>query len=75
MDITKCNNHNCPLKDKCFRFTAPSGDRQSWFTEPPCKITDNSFYCDMFWGEEQKQVFYYLTDIVNERKNNTDTQQ
>ena len=30
-DITMCIPHNCPVKDKCYRFTAPVNEyRQSY---------------------------------------------
>lgn len=25
-DITKCTNHDCPNKEACWRFTAPSSE-------------------------------------------------
>ena len=24
MDYSKCIGHNCPIKDKCYRYTGPS---------------------------------------------------
>lgn len=30
-DISKCNGVNCPLRDECYRFTAPASEyRQSY---------------------------------------------
>lgn len=36
-DISMCRGRDdCPLCKTCYRRTAtPSGDRQSWFAEPP----------------------------------------
>lgn len=34
-DITKCYGTDCPLKDKCYRYTAPSDTYQWRFTEVP----------------------------------------
>lgn len=38
-DISMCRGRdNCPLCKTCYRRTAtPSGDRQSWFAEPPAE--------------------------------------
>lgn len=29
-DITKCNNFDCPLKQTCWRYLAPTSEYQSW---------------------------------------------
>jgi hypothetical protein len=35
-DITMCKGDRCPLRDKCFRFTAiPGKHMQAYFTEIP----------------------------------------
>lgn len=34
-DITMCDGRYCPLKKKCYRFTAPKGIYQSYFLETP----------------------------------------
>ena len=35
-DITMCKDIDCPIKDKCYRFTAtPSEFRQSYFIDSP----------------------------------------
>lgn len=35
VDMAKCFGGDCPLKGKCFRFTAPAGEfRQSYFKNP-----------------------------------------
>lgn len=50
-DITKCNNQDCPIKDKCYRYLAKANSRwQSWH---------NFTYddgCEHFWDiEPQKE--------------------
>jgi hypothetical protein len=46
-DITKCNPKNCPLKETCYRFTAPVDDMwQSYFVEVP-------------YDKEKKECKYY----------------
>ena len=63
-DITKCNGDGCPWKAGCYRFTAKnSDDRQSYFSEPPGKMVDEYFVCDMFWGNKCEDIFNQLKDI------------
>lgn len=34
-DITKCNDINCDIKNKCYRYTSIADEfYQSWFAEP-----------------------------------------
>lgn len=34
-DICKCNDTQCTLKDKCYRYTSIADEHyQSWFAEP-----------------------------------------
>jgi hypothetical protein len=47
-DISMCSGKDCPLKKKCYRYTAPQSDYQSWFNNPPIK--DNE--CDYFWDNK-----------------------
>lgn len=56
-DITKCQGTGCDVRDKCYRFTAPAGEWQSWFmpTERPCP---------MFWGDKQEAIMDKLKEIV-----------
>ena len=53
MDICKCNGNNCPVKEECFRFTAPASEfRQSYFLSSPIKTTeDGGLDCEHYWGE------------------------
>ena len=46
-DITMCMGTGCPLKDKCYRYTAERNDLwQSYFMEPPYKHGE---LCGEFW--------------------------
>jgi hypothetical protein len=74
-DITACSgisktNAPCPIKDKCYRYTAPKSDYQSWFVEVPGKITEVDgkyvFNCDMFWGESNESIMNQLRNICGE---------
>jgi hypothetical protein len=62
-DITKCNGQGCPVKEKCYRYTAKESMYQSYFSEPPIK--DNK--CDMYWGENSEYIFNQLKEIINKQ--------
>ena len=66
-DITKCSGVGCRVKDKCYRFTAKSSYRQSFFTKPPLKVENDILKCDMFWGENSEKIYNSLKDIMNDR--------
>lgn len=52
-DITKCSGVGCPVKDKCYRFTATTSKfLQSYFVEVPYK--DGK--CDMYWGDNAESI-------------------
>lgn len=43
-----CRSNTCPLKDKCYRFTAtPSPFRQSYADFKFDEVTNN---CDYYWN-------------------------
>ena len=44
-DITKCKGFGCPVRGDCYRYTAPTSDRQSWFEVVP--LGDDEKGCDM----------------------------
>jgi len=48
-DIAKCNGHNCPLKEKCYRYTAPAAEL--WQTYGDFKYDDG---CDYFWDNSER---------------------
>jgi hypothetical protein len=50
-----CNGKDCPIKEKCYRFTAPKGIRQSYFLETPGKMEDGKFVCDKSLFEYKAQ--------------------
>jgi len=54
-DISMCNGKDCPIKEKCYRFTAPKGIRQSYFLETPGKMEDGKFVCDKSLFEYKAQ--------------------
>lgn len=51
-DITMCANKNCPLKDKCYRFTAtPDPLWQSYADFKPVNGK-----CEDFWDNTNKKA-------------------
>lgn len=67
-DITKCSGEDCPIKEMCYRFTAKADKHyQSYFVEAPGKLENNTFSCEMFWGESQEGIYKNLKDIVEGR--------
>ena len=50
-DITMCSGQDCPMKERCYRFTAPKNSwRQSYFFNPPIKEDKT---CDHFWDNQE----------------------
>jgi hypothetical protein len=71
-DITKCYGDDCPIKNKCYRYTAFANyDQQSYFTEIPGKTENGKFTCEMYWGVNNEAIWNQLKDITN-GKDNTD---
>lgn len=69
-DIAKCAGTDCPVKEKCFRFTAkPSEFRQSYFSNAPGKLEGNKFTCTYYWGKNAQSIWNQLNDIVNGKEN------
>lgn len=70
MDISKCRGERdgmiCPLRQTCYRFTAPSGDYQSYI-EPPFVVDGDIIRCLLYWGDEQQSMYNYLKDVVSGR--------
>ena len=61
-DITMCKGTNCPLKEKCYRFTAKADEYQSYFNEIPLK--DGK--CDMYWEKKSEKIHADLKKDNNE---------
>lgn len=60
-DITKCSGLECPAKEYCYRYTAPSNELwQSVFENPPIKGFGKStsgkiiVYCDCYSPNQKK---------------------
>ena len=50
-DITKCEGKDCPLKEKCYRFTAKDSEYgQFYFTETP--YSKETKTCGYLWTRQ-----------------------
>ena len=65
-DIHKCRGDGCPLKERCYRYTAKAGSYQYYFTEVPFREDK----CDMYWGENAEYIFKKLKEITNNGTDN-----
>lgn len=66
MDITKCKGETCPLKDRCYRYTAKACEYyQSYFIKEPYKIKNNKFKCDYLWTDDNQSVLAELNSILS----------
>lgn len=53
-DITMCMGSECPLKEKCYRFTAtPLPDYQSWFVS--VNYNPETSKCSFFMTNERNK--------------------
>ena len=70
-DIAKCPGTECPIKEKCYRFTAESDEiGQSYFVEVPGKMENDKFTCDMYWGAGAQSIWHQLKDITSGKDHN-----
>ena len=65
-DITKCKGNGCPIKEKCYRYKAKAGERQSWFTFVP--FNKDTGKCEMFWGSDSNATYSQLKDILKPKR-------
>lgn len=66
VDIAKCSGVNCPIRDRCNRFSQYSSNHD--IINHPYKIENGVFSCDLFWGESQTQMLNQLEEIVGIQK-------
>ena len=50
-DFTKCADEACPMKEKCYRYTAKASERQSYFATPMWDKEKED--CDYYWHTPQ----------------------
>lgn len=47
-----CKAGECPLKARCFRFTAKASETyQSYLMTPPFRTENGKVVCDLFWKD------------------------
>lgn len=77
-DMTMCRGGDCPLKSKCYRYTASPDEYQSYFAEIPGDYGEEIktfpdpkhntrrivWQCNMYWGEKQEEIMDQLNKIV-----------
>jgi len=52
-DISKCPGTDCPMRDSCYRYIAPSNNFwQSYFTTAPIEVSENK--CEYYWPIEKE---------------------
>lgn len=66
-DISKCSGQNCPLKEKCYRYTAPGDSENQSYILPPFIIDKGLFKCSMYWGSSVDLLYKQLTEIVRSK--------
>lgn len=63
-----CRGTNCPVRERCYRFTAPPNEYwQSFFTEVPIRIEDGKLKCDHYWGDNE-YPFAQLNQFANKEQ-------
>jgi hypothetical protein len=55
-DVTKCSGvlpdkTICPMRETCWRHTAPASELQSWFAESPGINIDGEVHCQHYWPQ------------------------
>jgi len=64
-DIGKCSGQGCPLKEKCYRYTAtPTHEYVQSRIMPPFIIDKGLFKCSMYYGSSVDLLYKQLTGIV-----------
>jgi len=64
-DISKCRGLDCPLKERCYRYTAPMDEYRQAMIEEPFTVKDGVFTCKMYWGDQSEFILNQLKDITN----------
>jgi hypothetical protein len=58
-DISKCSGDKCPLKETCYRYTAPASPHWQSYIQPPFKqyktegkvVTE----CEQYWNNKDRK--------------------
>lgn len=66
-DITKCLNDGCPVRNKCYRFTAPSNEYAQAVSMFDYKVVERKVHCDHFWLNSSDKKDNDLTKVFDGR--------
>jgi len=61
-DISKCCGEGCPIKERCYRFTAPTNPDSQSVISPPGEYQINGFICTMFYDNIRAVTDYILDE-------------
>ncbi len=66
MDISKCKNNKCPLKEHCYRWTSPADPFWQSYSDFKFRILeDGKVDCDYYWGNKS------MRDKIKIKKDDT----
>lgn len=65
-DITKCLNDGCPVRNKCYRWTAQGSERQA-VQLFDYKVVDRKVHCEHFWLNSSDKKDNELTKVFDGR--------
>ena len=65
-DITKCVNGACPVKNKCYRWTAQDSERQA-VELFDFKVVERKVHCEFFWLNSRDKKDNDLTKVFDGR--------
>jgi len=59
-DMTKCRGDGCPVRESCYRYTAPPSDMQSYFQSTPGEYGEVE---DGLFGKQAEWLCAYRWEI------------
>lgn len=66
-DITKCVNGACPVRNKCYRFTAPHDEVYQAVELFDFKVVERKVHCEFFWLNSSDKKDNELTKVFDGR--------
>lgn len=66
-DITKCFNEACPVRRKCYRFTAPHDEYYQAVALFDFKVTERKVHCEYFWLNSDNKEDQKYTKVFDGR--------
>lgn len=56
-DIQYCAGRGCLLRDTCKRAKDEKTENEVWFADEPFRIVEGKFHCDLYWANNQIDIF------------------